>query len=300
MMTVAITVLSHLPVQNAFSQNDPLSLDNIVAESVPINEAFNGSYVINNQSSNVLEQGRLNFLILHRFGELSEGAFNAFGLDYAGMRMGFEYGVTNRLTVAIGRTSVGKNYDGHVKYRFKTQTHGGANDFPISLVGFSSVAFSAAEIHRQNAALDENQFINQLVYTTELIISRQFSETFSMELIPAMVHLNSVSTEQYDHNVYAVSAACRFKITARLHLTADYGYVVNKNDQSLVNPLGIGIDIVTGGHTFHVYLTNSAGMIEKEFLMATTGMIDHGDMRIGFTMSRAFMLKRKVAGGKLK
>jgi hypothetical protein len=66
------------------------------------------------------------------------------------------------------------------------------------------------------------------------------------------------------------------------------------------NPAAFGIDIVTGGHTFQLYMTNSVGMIEKEFLTATTGKIGAGNLRIGFTISRSFILKKKVQGGKLK
>ena len=90
---VILTWLFSFSLVPAFSQGDPLSLDSIATESVPVKEAFNSSYVINNQSSNVLEGGRLNFLILHRFGELSDGSFNAYGLDYAAIRLGFEYGI---------------------------------------------------------------------------------------------------------------------------------------------------------------------------------------------------------------
>lgn len=283
---------------NVFAQNDPLSLDDVPQESVPVKEAFNGSYLINNHSSNVLEKGRLNVLILHRFGELSDGSFNAYGLDYAAIRLGFEYGITDKLTAGLGRSSVGKNYDGYLKYRIKTQQTGGAGNFPVSIVGFSSAAFSAVELQRQNAIQDKDQFLNQLVYTAELIVSRQFSEKFSFEFIPALVHRNSVSSSDYNNNVYALSAGGRLKVSNRMHVIGDYGYVFNNT--SFENPMALGIDIVTGGHIFQLYLTNSVGMIEKEFLTATTGKVGEGNIRIGFTISRSFMLKHKVEGGKLK
>jgi hypothetical protein len=282
------------------AQEDLLSLDSVPEVSVPIKEAFNGSYVINNHSSNVLEGGRLNFLILHRFGEVKDGSYNAFGLDYAAMRLGFEYGLADELTIGIGRTSAGKNFDGYFKYRFLTQRLGGSSSFPLSVVLFSSAAFSSVELRRQNSIHDENQFTNQLVYTTELIMSRQFSDVFSIEIVPALVKRNSVSVAEHDHNVYALSGGARLKLTERMHLMADYSYVFNNNDKSLVNPLALGFDIVTGGHTFQFYATNSLGMIEKEFLTATTGNVKEGGIRLGFTVSRAFILKPKVEGGKLK
>jgi len=41
-------------------------------------------------------------------------------------------------------------------------------------------------------------------------------------------------------------------------------------------------------------------LFKKEFLTATTGKISEGNIRIGFTISRSFMLKHEVEGGKLK
>jgi len=283
---------------NAVAQSDPLSLDNVPTEGVPIKEAFNGSYLINNQTTNVLESGRLNVLIQHRFGEISDGSFNAYGLDYAAVRFGFEYGITDKLTGGLGRSSVGKNYDSYIKYRIKTQTTGSENNFPVSIVAFSSAAFSSLELQRQNSIQDKNQFVNQLVYTSELIVSRQFSEKFSFEIIPAFIHRNSIPSNDYNTDVYALGAGGRLKVSKRMHLTADYSYVFNNT--AFENPVALGLDVVTGGHTFQLYLTNSVGMIEKEFLTATTGKIEAGNIRIGFTISRSFIVKPKVKGGQLK
>jgi hypothetical protein len=291
-------LLSVLVVDGTLAQDDPLSLDNVPVESMPIKQAFNGSYLINNHSTNVLEKGRLNVFIIHRFGEISDGAFNAYGLDYAAMRLGFEYGISDKLTAGLGRSTVGKNYDSYFKYRIKTQQAGGENNFPISVVAFTSAAFSSVELQRQNSIQDKDQFLNQLVYTTELIVSRQFSEKFSFEVIPTIIHRNSVISSDYHNNVYALSAGGRLKVSNRMHVIADYGYVFN--NAGFENPAAMGIDIVTGGHTFQLYLTNSVGMIEKEFLTATTGKINSGNIRIGFTISRSFMLRHKVEGGKLK
>ena len=283
------------------AQNDPLALDDLPVESTPVKSAFNGSYVINNQSTNVLQPGRLDFLILHRFGEFSDGAFNAFGMDYAAIRLGFEYGITQKLTAAIGRSSVGKNYDAHLKYRPIVQKEGGVNNVPVSVVLFSSIAFSSTELRRQNEIQESNQFANQLVYTNQAIISRQFSTKFSLQLAGAVVHRNTVLSSKYNNNVVAVSTGARLKVTDRMHITADYSHVFNKDQENKVyDPIAVGLEIVTGGHIFQMYLTNSVGMIEKEFLTATTGNIKDGDIRIGFTVSRAFMLKHDVKGGKLK
>lgn len=283
-----------------FAQNDALSLDDLPLEIKQVREAFIGSYIINSQSTNTVQRGRLDFLILHRFGEFSDGAFNGFGLDYAAIRLGFDYGITDRLTVGIGRSSVGKNYDAHLKYRALTQTAGGNQNMPVSLVFFTGTALSATELKRQTAIQEENQFINQLVYTYEAMISREFSDKLAFQASTTLLHRNTVPYADKDHNILAFGVGGRLKLSKRVYLVGDYSYVVNHTEEGLYNPAALGLDIVTGGHVFQTYITNSVGFIQKEFLTATTGNIAEGDIRIGFTVKRAFMLKKEVEGGYIK
>ena len=60
--------------------------------------AFKSSRVINGQSMEMIPKGGLDFRILHRFGEVSGGAYEFFGLDAASMRLGFDYGILKNLT----------------------------------------------------------------------------------------------------------------------------------------------------------------------------------------------------------
>jgi hypothetical protein len=136
-----LLLLSISAVNPAIAQSDStLSFnEEEQAQKTLITNAFNSSYIINGHSTNTLSPGRLNFFIAHRFGTFDQGAYNLFGLDYASIRYGFEYGVTNHLTVGIGRSSAGKNYDGFLKYKLLTQSYGGGATIPVSLVWFSSL-----------------------------------------------------------------------------------------------------------------------------------------------------------------
>jgi len=48
------------------------------------------------------------------------------------MRIGLDYGVTNRLMVGLGRSNTGKEFDGFVKYKLLRQATG-KNKMPISV-----------------------------------------------------------------------------------------------------------------------------------------------------------------------
>lgn len=285
---------------SVFSQSSTdLSFDEEEQE-VQVTSAFNSSYIINTHSTNTLSSGRLNLLISHRFGTLNQGAFNLFGLDFGAMRIGLEYGFNHRLTAGLGRSSVGKNYDAFVKYRILTQTTGGGTHIPVSIVGFSSIAFSSVEVRNQNSLDDNSRFIDHLVYSYQALISRQFSKKFSLQLTPSLIHRNTVPSSLEDNNVFALGVGARLKVSKRIHLTADYHHVFNKGDNlEQYDPLAIGMDVVVGGHVFQVHLNNALGMIEKEFITATYGDFFDGDIRIGFTVLRSFVLKPEVKGGKM-
>src|SRR5215207_5511711 len=79
--------------------------------------AFKSSRVINGQSMELIGKGVLDVRILHRFGLVSNGAKEFFGLDQASMRMGFDYGLGTNLTIGAGRSTLNKELDIFFKYR---------------------------------------------------------------------------------------------------------------------------------------------------------------------------------------
>ena len=71
---------------------------------------------MNAHSANLAEDGDL-LLIQHRFGDISGGFYELFGLDQASIRLGFEYGVGKNLNFGIGRSTFMKMYDMMTKLR---------------------------------------------------------------------------------------------------------------------------------------------------------------------------------------
>ena len=66
---------------------------------------FKDTRVVNLQSNETAGEGILHFVIAHRFGRLNEGAYTLWGLDNAMMRMGFDYGINERLAIGVGRST---------------------------------------------------------------------------------------------------------------------------------------------------------------------------------------------------
>jgi hypothetical protein len=254
---------------------------------------FKGTHIINSQSVETPGQGTLAFLIQHRFGTLNSGAYEFFGLDRAELRLSFEYGITNKLAVGVGRSSQEKTFDGFLKYRALQQSTG-AHPMPVSVTLFTSAAITTLKFQQVPLVADRST-ASRLDYTYQVLIARKFSPSLSVQLMPTLVHRNYVPLEGMQNDVYSIGAGLRQKLTKRLALTADYFYLLpGYAADTYRNALGVGVDIETGGHVFQLHLTNSSGMVEKFFVPQTTGNFFKGDIFFGFTVARNFTIKSQL------
>lgn len=267
-------------------EDDLLSLLGEEEETVEyVNAAFKTNRVINLHSLESTSAGVLDIKISHRFGTLNRGAYELFGLDNATIRIGGDYGITDQLTIGLGRSSFQKTYDGFVKYKFLRQSTG-AKKMPLTAAFFASTALQTMKWQNPDR---ENYFSSRLYYTFQMIVGRKFSESFSLQLSPTVVHRNLVKTSAESNDVFALAAAGRIKITKRLALNAEYIYVLP--DQLLPgfrNSLSIGFDIETGGHVFQLHFTNSTSMIAPGFVAQTVENWGDGGIHFGFNVSRVF------------
>lgn len=258
-----------------------------------VDYAFKSSRVIMSHSMELIRPGVMDLRILHRFGNVNKGAYEFFGLDNATMRMGFDFGITRHLMIGIGRSTNKKELDGFFKYRLIHQAKGnGGLPFSLLLAGGSSMT-----LLKFTDTSRKNFFSSRLGHFGQAIIGRKFSEGFSLQLMPTIVHRNLVPTKQDPSDLYAVGVGSRLKLSRRISLNVDYYYRLNPNpDDGTQNPLSVGFDIETGGHVFQLHFTNAVGMNEKVFLLETTNKWEKGDIQFGFNISRSFQIRKKKSG----
>jgi hypothetical protein len=273
--------------QDLMQQLDHLTGDSLRRELTVA--TFKGTRVINGQSIETPGAGSLVFLISHRFGTLNSGAYNFFGLDQATIRLGLEYGLTDRLAVGVGRSSLEKTFDGFGKYRLLRQGTG-PGALPVSVTLLASAALSSLRYDPQ----PERTTTSRLTYTYQALLARKFSPALSVQFMPTLIHRNYVDLRREQNNVGALGLAARQKLTKRLALTGEYYYLLpGATADAFRNSLALGFDIETGGHVFQLHVTNSQGMIEKFFIPQTTGNFLKGDIFFGFNVSRAFQLRNR-------
>lgn len=252
---------------------------------------FKTTRVINGHSFEMNSPGVLDFKISHRFGALNSGGINAFGLDNALMRLGFDYGFTKWLNVGIGRSGGAiKYYDGFAKVKLLRQQTGKKN-IPLTLLYIHDFAIDANP--KNNPDQVPYYFSHRLNYTNQIIIGRKFSDGFSLQFMPIHVHRNFVQTKAETNDVFLLGAAGRVKLSKRVAINAEYYYALpNQLSSKYHNSLSIGFDIETGGHVFQLHFTNSTGMVEPAFLTETTGRWLDGDIHFGFNVSRVFTVHK--------
>jgi hypothetical protein len=282
-----------LAANMAQAQDEPSMLDALGEEQTTdyATNAFKSPRVINGHSMEMLHEGTLDFRILHRFGDVSAGYYQFFGLDQASMRMAFDYGFTPNFMAGIGRSTNKKELDGFLKYRIFWQSTGKRN-MPISLLWVSGMTINGMKDPVGNPEVQAT-FNRRLGYYHELIIGRKFNERLTMQLTPTLVHRNIVDNKLIANDLWALAFGGRYKVTQRMALVWDYGYVFNRFPANLSrNPLSLGVDIETGGHVFQLHFSNAVGMNERAYLSDDNGRWGKGEIRFGFNLSRIFQIKK--------
>ena len=269
---------------------------------------FKSTRLINGHSNETIYKNELDFKVDHRFGDIAGdngGIKQFFGLDNStDIRIGFEYGLSDRLSIGLARakgaTNVQQLYEGSIKFRLLEQTTD--NYIPVGITVFGSntiAAVKASDDPTSSTAYDK--FSDRMNYVGQLIIARKFSSNFSFEVTPTYIHRNFTAFRD-QNTLFAVGAGGRMKFSKRMALVVDYfipfrnaedkAYLEANNATKFYDPLGVGLEIETGGHVFHLNFTNATAIEEIQSIPSTTSSWTKGQYRWGFSISRRFSFSK--------
>ena len=281
---------------SAKAQDDLMKELESLPQPIPYTIAtFKGTRLINLHTIETLRKGSLDFRISHRFGSVSSGHKNLWGLDGpATLRLGLDYSFTDRLTIGVSRTSYKKMFEGFIKYKFLRQIKGG---MPVSMTGITSAnVTSEDDPTKQINGIDRYEyFSSRTSYVTQLMVARKFNSDFSLQLTPIFIHYNLVIQGNERNDLFALAASGRYKITHGIAVTAEYVYRVTRYSpdfDNYYNVVGIGCDIETGGHVFQLFLTNGSAINEAQLIPYTASNIRQKEYRFGFNISRVFEFRQ--------
>jgi len=260
---------------------------------VKVIATFKATRIVNAHSIETVKKGILDFRITHHFGDVggaAGGVHTLYGFDNAAdIRFGFEYGISDRFTVGFGRSKIAENLDFFLKYRLLQQTTD--NKMPVSVTVFADMAITP-----QVNDVAYKEFVNRFSYVYEMLIARKFTERLSLQLMPLLLHRNYITNPSDNNDIFSLGIGGRFKITKRFAILADYYHTFSSyltTGNSFYPPLGIGVEIETGGHVFQMFLTNNSGIIENTYIGSTRSSWGKGEFKLGFTISRDFAIGKK-------
>jgi hypothetical protein len=253
---------------------------------------FKASRLVLSQSTETVKKNNLNFLVIHRFGDFAGkigGGKYFFGLDdVSDVYIGFEYGLSDNLNIDIGRTTIGGLADLELKYAILHQTTDDSSPLAITVIGEAG-----ARPYGSYATVGD-----RISYFGQAIFARKFSPGFSLQVAPSIVqdNLPLPNVPGNTQEVFSMSATARFKLSKHMGFIVDYAHPFSSfrnGANGFSDPLGLGLEMITGGHVFTVNITNARAVQEINYLSNTTSDYIRGQYRIGFTISRMFDFNHK-------
>ena len=268
------------------------------AQDDAVLESFSGTRVLTNHSVEMLPKRSLEFIVAHKFGDIAGsagGLQNFYGFDnLADVRIAFEYGIMDNLDVGLGRNKgiglITGVLDGYAKYKILQQKHSG---MPVNLVFVSSVILPyKAAVSDSTSIASYPKFLNRFTFTNQLLVSRKFSDRFTVQANVGYNHRNFVDFQDVN-GLFFAGISSRLRVTKTFGVLVEYNHVFNRPELvagNYENPLSFGIEILTGGHSFILNFSNARAMNENLFIPYTTSNWLDGQFRFGFSINRRFKL----------
>jgi hypothetical protein len=280
------------------------------ASKGPVYATFKTTKIINTQTIETVKKKTMDFRITHRFGNIGAssdgGGHTLWGFDESvDIRFSFDFGITDKIQLGVGRSKLNELIDGSVKWRFLEQTKN--NKVPVSVCLYGNMGISPQResiFYPSNAIIpNKGSFAHRINYFSQLIIARKFNDFISLQLLPSYHHRNFIvenvnfsnDSAKETNGLFVIGFGGRVKITKRIAIIGDYYYVFSKYRQNntstpFENPLALGVEIETGGHVFHLTFTNATGILENNLIHTTRDQWFKGGFKFGFNISRVFNL----------
>jgi hypothetical protein len=269
---------------------------------------FKSTRIINMQSVEIVSKGTLQFMISHHFGyvwnkdlgkprlfQKNLGQLFGFNSGIAHTYLSLDYSPLNWANVGAAATGNSK-FEGWLKFKLLRQQTGKRN-IPVTVDWFSLASVDASP--KAEGELTWNKFS----YMHQLLIARKFSDKFSLQLMPTLIHFNIVPYGINNSNyVFSLGAGGKYRLTKNKTLTFEYARQFNMYENLLdkngniyqYSPdlLSIGIEFDTGGHLFQLYAGSTINSSNIDQLARNTSKIGEGKFALGFTINRGFNLSK--------
>ncbi len=292
------------------------STNSIKEPAYPV-RIFNGQRAINANTTEMVGKGKMEFFVTHFFDDFDGPggiATRFLGLDNArDVRIAFHIGLSDKLDFNIARikgaAQIIRLYEFALKYQLTEQRESGSgHKWAIALFANTAICSSPAkpgtvDVPRED---DFSGFSDRLYKSVQLIIARRMGKV-SLQFNPTLSSTGHVIPHD-QKTIFAMGGVLRFPVFKKFNLILDYFHPFRSQASKdyfgdtatshsklffkFYDPLGIGFEIVTEGHVFHLNFTNNTEILESRFIHRTISKWGKGQFRWGFTISRQFNFKK--------
>jgi hypothetical protein len=266
----------------------------LVQQVRPVEQTFMAPRNINLLTVQNLSKNELHYSIMHTFGFINSGYQTLWGIDNgANVRFSFEYGVTDKWSIGIGRSSFDKIIDATTRYHLLKQMSD--DRIPVSVTLSGGVGVNTSEYaYLENLGLSGYSLVDRVNLYGSALIARKFSNQFSLQLSPGLAHFNRVGiqsrVEDPTQTTYVtVGVAARYKITARGALT--FQFIPALSGEREYHNFAVGYDVETGGHVFQLFLSTSQALNDSYLFASENGSLADREIRFGFNINRLFSIR---------
>jgi len=255
-------------------------------------ELFHTTQTANFPTTESLKEGSFMYEISHRFlPSIKDGYDALYGLDGpARIRFALGYGITDHLMVTLARSNNTDNLDLQIKQRVLQLAN---NSAPLVISAQGGISWNTEvppNIDRNRLDADNFQFYGQLILNTML-----FDKKLGIGIVPSYLYNSFIYAVEKQYS-FTLGLYAQYYFNRMWSVWIEYnptiagyrGRIRLDEKGKSYNSLTIGFDIETGGHIFHLLITNNARLNPSQFLVGADRSANEDMWRIGFGILRYF------------
>ncbi|GAA4731794.1 DUF5777 family beta-barrel protein [Flavisolibacter ginsenosidimutans] len=289
LLYLATLFLLTLTTEKLFAQDSTEAV--VVKKAKPVKNTFGSVWVMDNQTVMVPVKGSFELDIQHRFGTVSNGTKDMFGLFApSNIRLGVSYSPIKKLYLGAGLTKERMQVDVNAKYALLLQTPG---IMPVSVSYFTNMVIDARDKSNFRYSVDRFSYFNQL------LIARKITDRFSAQVAPSFSWFNNAEAyvdskgeiQNKMHNYHlAISVLGRLKITEKSSIIAGYDQPLTQHPTNNPHPnICFGFETTTSSHAFQVFAGNYAGIVPQSNNLFNQNDYTQGQFVVGFNITHLWV-----------
>lgn len=264
-------------ISNSYGQDTgPTWVRTGAKASAPL-ELFHSNQGLNLPTAAVLSKEIFEFEVAHRFYPvIKDGHDVLFGLDGpANIRFALAYGISDRVSIGLGRSNLDDNLDLNVKLRgleIRNQS------MPV-LIGFQAGAGWNTQVFGLS-----NTDSRSFQYYVRIIANTMVANRLGLGIVPSYLYNTDVRAENTG-DIVTLGIIVQYWVSRSFSLLAEWDPAI-AGDDYLNDPLACGIELETGGHFFKLLASNSTRLNPSQYIAGSDNPAGGNYWHLGFSITR--------------